>query len=80
MITYENKNKFKDRNGLDLEYGDKVLVKYGGIHHTIGIATIIGFTEKYVVLIWTPGSGSNFCRIPNNVIKITNPDKWKFWI
>jgi len=82
MINYKNLNNFVDRNGLKLEYGDKVIIKFYSYQRSqaLGIATIIGFTEKYIVLIWCVGSGNNMCRLPNNVIKITDPDNWKHWL
>ena len=78
MITAKPNYPVFDRNGHGLSYGDKVLVKYHGIHSIkIGIATIIGFTQKYVCLIWCPGSGNTFCRAPQNVVYVENINKWK---
>lgn len=73
-INYENKLGFKDRNGLDLKYGDKVLVQGW---NRFSVAQIIGFTDKFVVMIYCVGCGQNFCRMPHNVVKVNNIENWK---
>lgn len=85
MINYENIYNYKDRNGHELKYGDKVLVKYLGFTgenygQKIGIATIIGFTPKYVAMIWCIGAGNTFVRKSKNVVWISKIDKWKYYI
>ena len=70
--------QMKDRNGNLLHYGDKVLIRFNGYHGPqVGIATIIGFTNKYVCMIWCPGSGNTFCREPQNVVYVKNIENWK---
>ena len=48
-LNCENKLKFKDRNGNDLKYGDKVLVKGWS---KFSVAQIVGFTDNFVVLVY----------------------------
>lgn len=74
-ISWENKLRFKDRNGFDLSYGDKVLVRGW---NRFSVAQIVGFTDKFVVLIYCIGCGQNFCRAPHNVVKIKDIEKWKY--
>ena len=75
-LNYENKLNFKDRNGADLKYGDKVLVKGWG---KFSIAQIIGFTDKFVVLVYCIGCGQNFCRASHNVVKVKDIETWKYY-
>lgn len=68
----ENKYKHKDRNGLDLKYGDKVFLK--SYWKNMYLFTIIGFTNNYVACL----CGSQvFYRNPNNIVKVSNAEKWK---
>ena len=68
----ENKFKHIDRNGLYLQYGDKVFIK--SWWKTMYLFTIVGFTETQVACL----CGNNvFYRKPTNVIKVTNPENWK---
>jgi hypothetical protein len=74
-LNWENKLKFKDRNGADLKYGDKVLVK--GCNR-FAVAQIVGFTDNFVVLVYCVGCGQNFCRAPHNVVKVKDIETWKY--
>lgn len=74
-LNYENKSKFKDRNGADLKYGDKVLVKGW---NKFAVAQIVGFTDNFVVLVYCIGCGQNFCRAPHNVVKVKDIESWKY--
>lgn len=74
MINAKNIYSHKDRNGLEISYGDKVLVK---AFRRICIATVIGFTPRFICMIWCVGSGNTFTRESHNVILAKNLDKWK---
>ena len=74
-LNWENKLKFKDRNGIDLEYGDKVLVKGW---NRLAVAQIVGFTDNFIVLVYCVGCGQNFCRAPHNVVKVKDIETWKY--
>lgn len=74
-LNWENMLKFKDRNGEDLKYGDKVLVKGW---NRFSVAQIVGFTDNFVVLVYCIGCGQNFCRAPHNVVKVKDIESWKY--
>ena len=74
MIQAENIYNHIDRNGYKLSYGDKVLVHAFG---KICIATIIGFTPRFVCMIWCVGSGNTFTRESHNVVYVKDIDYWK---
>lgn len=72
MIIANNVNKMKDRNGLLLEYGDKVFIKTGW--QNMYLFTIVGFTKNQIACV----CGSHiFYRKSTNAVKVTNPKKWK---
>ena len=69
MINYINKEQVKDRNGLELKYGDKVYLK--SYWSQMYLFTIIGFTKNYVACM----CGSQvFYRKTTNLFKIYNQD------
>ena len=71
-MNYINTQNFKDRNGLELKYGDKVYLK--SHWSQMYLFTIIGFTKYYVACL----CGSHvFYRKSTNLVKVTNPDNWK---
>ena len=74
MIKSENIYAHTDRNGMRISYGDKVLVRAFG---KICVATVIGFTPRFVCMIWCIGSGNTFTRESQNVVCVKNIDTWK---
>jgi len=67
-----NTYNHKDRNGLDLVYGDKVFLK--SWWSKMYLFTVIGFTKTQVVCL----CGSTvFYRKPSNIVKVSNAEKWK---
>ncbi len=71
-MNYINEKNFKDRNGLELKYGDKVYLK--SWWSQMYLFTIIGFTKNYVACI----CGSTvFYRKSTNLVKVTNSKTWK---
>ena len=65
----------KDHNGNDLEIGDFVIVKSQSFYGQICRWRIIGITndEKY---LWLGDGDYMRRRMPKNVIKVTNPQKF----
>lgn len=74
MIQSKNIYNHIDRNGYTLSYGDKVLVH---AFRKICVATIIGFTPRFVCMIWCVGSGNTFTRESHNVVYVKDIDYWK---
>lgn len=71
-MTPENVSQMKDRNGLLLEYGDKVFLKCW--MSNMYLFTVVGFTNNQVVCIC---GGHVIYRKPMNVVKVTNSETWK---
>ena len=74
MIKAENIYAHTDRNGMMISYGDKVLVH---AFRKICVATVIGFTPRFVCMIWCVGSGNTFTRESQNVVCVKDIDTWK---
>ena len=77
MLTLEPKEIMYDRNGLRLVYGNEVLACCCP-SYKFTKCQVIGFTNKYVVIIPTNGSTIFFMRKPTNVIKVNNLSTLKF--
>ena len=72
----EATNKFNhvDRNGLTLNYGDKVYLKC--YWKDMYLHEVVGFTKNYVVCV----CGSHvWYRKPSNVVKINKASTWKHY-
>lgn len=75
-IDDDNVERFEDRNGHLLEYGDQVLAKIWSSCPTT-VCTVVGFTKRMVLIVPNGSQTTAAYRKSSNLVFVKNLERWK---